>query len=155
MLLDFRAAFVQTVACYCRQLSLLKLIIRCLSQLADVARFCNRYPNIAVSFAAAGPDGVGSESPVVSVGDAVTVSVSLAREGTESLDGAGFGIVYAPLYPKVKTENWWLVVGDARANTCLTIKRITLEQSLSVSMLVLSLLVLLQVTACCCVTGEA
>lgn len=46
--------------------------------------------------------------------------------------------MYAPLYPKVKAENWWLVVGDAKANTCLALKRITLESALNVRALVLN-----------------
>lgn len=32
----------------------------------------------------------------------------------------------APLYPKSKTEAWWVVVGDKKKNTLLAIKRVTL-----------------------------
>lgn len=102
------------------------------AQMTDVARFCNRYPNISVSFGVAGSDGVASEAPAVPSGDALSVTIALNRDNKESLDGAGLGIVYAPLFPKVKTENWWLVVGDSKANSCLAIKRVTLESALTV-----------------------
>lgn len=34
----------------------------------------------------------------------------------------------APLYPKSKTEAWWVVVGDKKKNTLLAIKRVTLQR---------------------------
>lgn len=41
----------------------------------------------------------------------------------------GFRIqVCAPLYPKAKTEAWWVVVGDKKKNTLLAIKRVTLQR---------------------------
>ncbi len=95
-------------------------------QLADVARFCNRYPNIEVNYEVEGGESVAA-------GDAVAVNVTLSREDTDILDGVGLGIVHAPLYPKAKTENWWLVVGDRKANSCLAIKRVTVEKSTTVS----------------------
>lgn len=36
--------------------------------------------------------------------------------------------VCAPLYPKSKTEAWWVVVGDKKKNTLLAIKRVTLQR---------------------------
>lgn len=36
--------------------------------------------------------------------------------------------VCAPLYPKAKTEAWWVVVGDKKNNTLLAIKRVTLQR---------------------------
>ena len=35
--------------------------------------------------------------------------------------------VHAPRFPKAKEEGWWLVVGDAKSNGLLCIKRITLQ----------------------------
>ena len=46
------------------------------AQLADVARVCNRYPNIDVSYEVEDADEVAS-------GDTVTVLVNLQREGDE------------------------------------------------------------------------
>ena len=46
------------------------------AQLADVARVCNRYPNIDVSYEVEDADEVAS-------GDTVTVLVNLLREGDE------------------------------------------------------------------------
>jgi pre-mRNA-splicing helicase BRR2 len=94
------------------------------SQLADVAAFCNRYPNIDVAHEL--PAG-----PRVLVGDTVLFSVTLTREAsTEGMEeGAGIGAVYAPHFPKAKAEGWWLVVGDASRNSILAIKRVTLAQA--------------------------
>lgn len=36
--------------------------------------------------------------------------------------------VCAPLYPKSKTEAWWVVVGDKKTNSLLAIKRVTLQR---------------------------
>lgn len=32
------------------------------------------------------------------------------------------------MYPKSKTEAWWVVVGDKKKNTLLAIKRVTLQR---------------------------
>lgn len=94
------------------------------SQLADVAAFCNRYPNIDVSFDL--PAGPKAEGP----GETVPFVVSLAREaGTEGMEeGAGIGSVVAPFFPKPKAEGWWLVVAEPSKNAILAIKRVTLAQ---------------------------
>lgn len=109
-------------------------------QLGDVARFCNRYPNIDVAYqlAVPSPDGSGGvetvspaddedAAPSVPGGESVGVRVTLTREaGSEGMDeGAGLGAVHAPLYPKPKAEGWWLVVGEPSANAIHAIKRVT------------------------------
>jgi pre-mRNA-splicing helicase BRR2 len=38
------------------------------------------------------------------------------------------GPVIAPLFPTKREENWWIVIGDNKANTLLSIKRLTLNQ---------------------------
>jgi len=96
-------------------------------QLADVARFCNRYPNVAVAYEIEGEDSIGAE-------DTVSMTVNLTREDAEVLDTAGLGVVYAPRYPRTKVENWWVMVGDVANNSCLAIKRVTLEKSLAVKL---------------------
>ena len=57
-------------------------------QLADVARFCNRYPNIDLSY-----EVVGGET--VTAGEPVTVVVNMERDLPE---GVEFGPVIAPRY---------------------------------------------------------
>ena len=65
----------------------------------------------------------------------VTVNVQLAREEQEGMnEGAGLGAVHAPLYPKPKTEGWWLVVGDPADNSLKAIKRVTLGQKARVAL---------------------
>ncbi|MCD7464095.1 DExH-box ATP-dependent RNA helicase DExH12 [Datura stramonium] len=87
-------------------------------QLLDIARFCNRFPNIDLTY-----DVLDSDN--VSAGDDVTVQVTLERD----LEGrTEVGPVFAPRYPKAKEEGWWLVVGDTKSNQLLAIKRVALQR---------------------------
>lgn len=94
-------------------------------KMADVARFCNRYPNIDVDFHV--PD-----AEQAATGNPVTVNIKLSREEqTEGLEeGAGLGAVHAPLFPRQKTESWWLAIGEPNSNRLLAIKRFTLGRQL-------------------------
>ncbi|KAL4451451.1 hypothetical protein ABPG75_007113 [Micractinium tetrahymenae] len=89
-------------------------------QLEDVARWCNRYPDINVSHALA-------DAADVRAGEPVSLTVALERE----LEGE-LRPVDAPRYPSRKDENWWLVVGDPASNTLLAIKRVTLQRKAKV-----------------------
>ena len=55
-------------------------------------------------------------------GGQVNVNISLEREDEV------VGPVMAPLFPTKREENWWVVIGDNKANTLLSIKRLTLNQ---------------------------
>ena len=93
-------------------------------EMADVAVFCNNYPNVEVSFAVQHADDVTSGEPVQMV-------VNLEREidgemSTEEL--AELGKVSAPLFPLEKKEAWWLVVGDTACNKLYALKRVNLAQ---------------------------
>lgn len=115
------------------------------AQMADVARFCNRYPNIEMSFEVVDKDKINS-------GQTVNVAVQLEREDEVT------GPVIAPFYPQVsvptqptfgveiliydlfsqflqkREEGWWVVVGDPRNNSLLSIKRLTLQQKAKVKL---------------------
>lgn len=58
------------------------------SEMADVARFCNRYPNIELSYEVANKNRI-------SAGSSVNVTVSLEREDEV------VGPVIAPFFPQV------------------------------------------------------
>lgn len=88
------------------------------SQLMDIARFCNRFPNIDLTYEVLDSDNIGA-------GEDVSVHVSLERD----LEGrTEVGPVEAPRYPKAKEEGWWLVVGDTKTNQLLAIKRVALQR---------------------------
>ncbi|XP_040201868.1 U5 small nuclear ribonucleoprotein 200 kDa helicase [Rana temporaria] len=91
------------------------------SQMADVARFCNRYPNIELSYEVA-------EKDIIRSGGAVVVLVQLERE--EEVTGP----VIAPLFPQKREEGWWVVIGDAKSNSLISIKRLTLQQKAKVKL---------------------
>jgi pre-mRNA-splicing helicase BRR2 len=90
-------------------------------QMEDVARACNRYPNIEVAFE---PPAAG-----VPAGEVVTLQVGLEREQEGEL-----GHVVAPRYPKAKEEAWWLVVGIPKRGQLAAIKRITLARKAKVKL---------------------
>uniref|UniRef100_A0A1A8I724 U5 small nuclear ribonucleoprotein 200 kDa helicase n=1 Tax=Nothobranchius kuhntae TaxID=321403 RepID=A0A1A8I724_NOTKU len=91
------------------------------NQMADVARFCNRYPNIELSYEVAERDNVKS-------GSSVLVQVQLERE--EEVTGP----VIAPLFPQKREEGWWVVIGDPKSNSLISIKRLTLQQKAKVKL---------------------
>ena len=85
------------------------------SKSADVARFCNRYPNIEVSYDIPDKDDITS-------GSTVNVNVNLERADEV------VGPVIAPLFPQKREESWWLVIGELETNALISIKRLTLQQ---------------------------
>eukprot|EP00794_Sanderia_malayensis_P005235 gene5235-5896_t len=84
-------------------------------QMDDVARFCNRYPNIELSYEVEDKENIVSSKPVV-------VVVHLEREDEQ------LGPVIAPFFPQKREEGWWLVIGDQKSNSLISIKRLTLQQ---------------------------
>lgn len=66
----------------------------------------------------------------IKAGETVSVSVNLKRE----IEGDTLSPVIAPFFPKEKTEEWWLLVGDPKNNTLLCIKRITVDKDKSVQL---------------------
>ncbi|KAL0682122.1 hypothetical protein Bca4012_048969 [Brassica carinata] len=94
------------------------------TELLDIARFCNRFPNIDLTY-----EVVGSED--VTAGKEVTLQVMLERD----MEGrTEVGAVDAPRYPKTKEEGWWLVVGDTKTNQLVAIKRVSLQKKAKVKL---------------------
>ena len=89
-------------------------------QMADVARFCNRYPSINLDYQVLDSDNLES-------GGAVNVEVVLEREDEP-------GSVIAPLFPHKREEGWWVIIGDPKANSLISIKRLTLQQKAKVKL---------------------
>ncbi|OMO61847.1 hypothetical protein CCACVL1_23206 [Corchorus capsularis] len=92
-------------------------------QLLDIAKFCNRFPNIDLSYEI--------ESENVRAGENVTLQVTLERdlEGRTEVEP-----VDAPRFPKAKEEGWWLVVGDTKTDQLLAIKRVCLARKAKVNL---------------------
>ncbi|GFP92235.1 U5 small nuclear ribonucleoprotein 200 kDa helicase [Phtheirospermum japonicum] len=82
------------------------------SQLAAVARFCNRFPDIDLSYRVVNGDSVGD-------GEGITVRVDLEWD-------VEAGHVDACRYPKSKEEGWWVVIGDANDDRLVAIKRVNI-----------------------------
>ncbi|TQD69096.1 hypothetical protein C1H46_045371 [Malus baccata] len=94
------------------------------SQLLDIARFCNRFPNIDMLYEVLDRDNIRA-------GEEITLLVTLERD----LEGrTEVGPVDALRYPKAKEEGWWLVVGDTKTNSLLAIKRVSLQRRAKVKL---------------------
>ncbi|KAL7083867.1 hypothetical protein ACP275_14G188400 [Erythranthe tilingii] len=88
------------------------------AQLMDIARCCNRLPDIDLTYEVENGDNVRA-------GEDIRLHVILERD----LQGrAEVGPVNAPRYPKSKEEGWWVVVGDTKTNQLLAIKRVALQR---------------------------
>jgi pre-mRNA-splicing helicase BRR2 len=100
-------------------------------KMADVAVFCNNYPNVDVTFDVHDADDV-------TAGDPVQITVKLEREiDEEDMDEeelSQLGVVSAPLFPKEKREGWWIVIGDAKTNSLLSLKRVSLQMTQKVTL---------------------
>lgn len=90
------------------------------AQMTDVARFCNRYPSINLDYEVVDSDSITS-------GAMVNVEVVLEREDEP-------GPVIAPLFPHKREEGWWVIIGDPKANSLISIKRLTLQQKAKVKL---------------------
>ncbi|KAI3888520.1 hypothetical protein MKX03_008711 [Papaver bracteatum] len=93
-------------------------------QLLDIARFCNRLPNIDMTYEMLESDRVIS-------GKDVSVAVTLERDLGETSE---VGPVDAHRYPKCKEEGWWLVLGDSKTNQLLAIKRVSFQRKTKVKL---------------------
>lgn len=91
------------------------------SEMADVARFCNRYPNIELTSEILDRDKICSGMPV-------NVVVHLEREDEVT------GPVIAPFFPQKREEGWWVVIGDSKTNSLISIKRLALQQKAKVKL---------------------
>eukprot|EP00923_Selenidium_pygospionis_P000890 GHVN01001382.1.p1 GENE.GHVN01001382.1~~GHVN01001382.1.p1 ORF type:complete len:2211 (-),score=363.43 GHVN01001382.1:2249-8881(-) len=89
------------------------------TQVADVAKACNRYPVINVEFKLQEKECAPRQSN--------KLTVTLERD----LEEAEVGHVYAPFYPKEKDEQWWLLIGQPETNSLNAIKRLTVNKQVS------------------------
>jgi pre-mRNA-splicing helicase BRR2 len=101
-------------------------------KMADVAAFCNNYPNVDVSYAVQDADDIIAGEPMI-------VRVDLEREVDEDEDLSEeelgeMGMVSSAHFPARKREGWWITVGDTSNNSLLSLKRVNLKQKLSVQL---------------------
>lgn len=87
-------------------------------QLMDVAKFCNNYPDLEISYEVEDQDELTASSDI-------TVAVNIEREIDDDADGK----VMAPFYPASKTENWWVVVGEQSTKRLLAIRRLPFKKA--------------------------
>ncbi|KAK2740376.1 DEIH-box ATPase [Myotisia sp. PD_48] len=95
-------------------------------QLMQAAAFTNnKYPNLDLDFTVLDEDSITAGEPAY-------LKIKIERELDE--DEEPDTTVSAPFYPAEKTENWWLVVGDTKTNSLLSLKRITVGRKLEMKL---------------------
>lgn len=87
------------------------------AQMADVARVCNRYPDIQVACTVLNEAEVGGQ---------VAVKVALERDWDVQEQGP-LPPVDAPRYPAPRVESWWVLGVDPGSSTVVFMKKLTLD----------------------------
>ena len=94
-------------------------------KLKQVAEFTNKYPSVDLEFEVLEPDEVMAGAPSY-------LKVKIQREMDEDDEDEPDTTVEAPYFPVKKTENWWLVVGNA--SSLLAIKKVTFGSQLEIKL---------------------
>ncbi|OWB77554.1 hypothetical protein B5S32_g1724 [[Candida] boidinii] len=87
------------------------------NQLASVAEFVNKFPNIEISY------NFANENDTVIAGSASQIIVEVQRDqDMEDLEAV------AARYSKTKTESWWVVIGETKTKNIYAIKKATIAK---------------------------
>ena len=100
-------------------------------QLQDVARVCNAYPDLELSFTTKSEDGGRGEKGSMfrcKQGQTVQVTVQLKRDSEDEDEDEGVPVVHSAYFPHVKSEGWWVVVGSVERNELVGIKRVAMAK---------------------------
>jgi len=107
------------------------------AKMNDVARFCNAYPDVALSWKFVSDEddeeeesSSASKPPKVRCNEVATLVVTMDRAPTDEEDeddefDPSVLTVVAPRYPAVKQESWWIVLGNPATNDVWGIKKFT------------------------------
>ena len=93
-------------------------------QLEQAAEFSNKYPSVELEFEVLHPEEIMAGAPSY-------LKVKIQREIDEDEEEPDL-TVEAPYFPIKKTENWWLVVGNA--NSLLGIKKVSFGRQLELKL---------------------
>jgi len=88
-------------------------------KLAEVAKYCNRYPNVELK-----------HKILKDEDDEETVTCVVQLEREDPVEGP----VIAPYFPLKREEGWWIVIGESSTNTLISIKRVTLQHKAEVKL---------------------
>lgn len=92
------------------------------SKMADIARMCNAFPDIEVTFDVEKKDALETGRPIV-----VTVTMERDPDDDEPEEITAVPKVAAPRYPKLKVEQWWVLIIDGN-DKVLRIKRFSMKR---------------------------
>ncbi|GAX76248.1 hypothetical protein CEUSTIGMA_g3692.t1 [Chlamydomonas eustigma] len=111
------------------------------AQARDVVQVVERLPRVTAKLSSCGPRGPPShekkgEVAEVSKDDEMgwEVQVDLERCTMSGKSVKGRARVYAPRFPKVKEEGWYVVIGEPRTQELLVLKRVSIEHRSSLKL---------------------
>ncbi|KAI9305339.1 Sec63 Brl domain-containing protein [Cunninghamella echinulata] len=83
----------------------------------DITRVATRLPNIEIK------TRIDSKKPILVPESEYKLEITLTKLNTQQHDGK----LYAPFFPKVDYESWWVVLGDANRDEVIALKRISMR----------------------------
>lgn len=127
-----------------------------ITDLSSLSSFCSKYPSVHTSYRVVLPTGEVVE-PCEDVEEDLcteiplsypplyndtmeedsappltfTLQFSLDREAVPGVESGGPRSVAAPRFPQNKKEHWWLVVGNAKKNVLIAIRRVILDKDVT------------------------
>ena len=94
--------------------------------IAKIANVCNRYPeiNLEIKFI--------DDNNNFNLGDNICAEIILNRTLIDNSNNGILTNVYSNYYPKVKEENWWIIIGDEVSNKLFFIRKLYFNKSLKI-----------------------
>ncbi|KAK1376814.1 DExH-box ATP-dependent RNA helicase DExH12 [Heracleum sosnowskyi] len=88
------------------------------AQLFEIAKVCKRIPDIDLALHIQNSANIRAE-------EVISLHIIIERNLVGRTE---VGPVYAPKYPKLKEEGWWVMVSDAKTNQLLAMKRVCVKR---------------------------
>ncbi len=94
--------------------------------IAKIANVCNRYPeiNLEIKFI--------DDNNNFNLGETICAEIILNRTLIDNSNNGILTNVYSNYYPKVKEENWWIIIGDEVTNKLFFIRKLYFNKSLKI-----------------------
>ena len=97
-----------------------------MKKMANIAVFCDSYPNVDVSYEIQDADDAIVGDPVE---NCETLERDMDEEDIDEDTLEQIGVILAPYNPKEKREGCWTVIGDTTTNTLHSLKHVGLHHT--------------------------
>ena len=91
-----------------------------------IANVCNRYPeiNLEIKFK--------DDNNNFNIDENIYAEIILNRTLIDNSNNGILSNVHSNFYPKVKEENWWIIIGDEDTNKLFFIRKLYFNKSLKI-----------------------